>query len=135
CEADLGVGRDAAVAKERRRNEHRRGPQEDEEEGVGECGREIEFHGQRPYPAMLAKMPAEKSRRVDIIHGPKMSMATNTPTSLGTKVRVASFTWVTAWMMLTTTPMTSVVARIGAPTRRAIQSDSRMRPRMTASFM
>ncbi len=43
-------------------------------------------------------------------------MATKTPMSLGTKVRVASFTWVTAWMMLTTTPMTSVVARIGAPT-------------------
>ena len=62
---------------------------------------------------MLANIPAEKPSSVSIIHGPKMSIATKTPMSFGTNVSVISFTWVTAWMRLTTMPTTRLTPRIG----------------------
>src|SRR5690242_12775832 len=69
------------------------------------------------------------------IHGPAMTTAANTATSLGMNESVASLICVAAWKMLTTRPAQSAVRRSGAEMISMSSSASRTIAMTAVEFM
>ena len=60
-------------------------------------------------------------------HGMPTTIAPPTNTSLGTKLSVCSWIWVTDWKMETIKPTPSAMSSIGAESMRAVMIASRVR--------